>query len=383
MSSTEQLTLPVGDPETPEPPSLPDPLESTTELPIDRAVRTPGIERPKPKGGPASTELEEFPEYANEVALFSGGIDSLATTILAMEEQDADIVVYLDTNSGLAENLEYVRSVVESMGWPFYVAESPVELETIFRRYGAFGPSGHAWAYNYLKERQLAEISRTVENTVKYFSGVRRDESEQRKINVTSEVQWETNSWNGWWVSLLWDKTKDDARELIDKYGLPVNPLYDKIGRSGDCWCLAYGGWDEIYHSLMSIAEPEGRDPRLARHGAWLLNVQTRVQEYRGRLELVRDEYPDVFVEMNHIRKKQRPHPSRMQVLKQHYRDVYEWAVDHSIRSAVRRAKVEPENWIGHGGAPSRELEAVMSEHDEYQSRLCGEGCGKSCGGSL
>jgi len=376
MSTTTQIELPIARPETPEPDGLPEPLAETVELETPEAVRTPAIERPTPRGGPAATELKYLPKWAKRIALFSGGIDSLAVTILAMEEQDADCVVYLDTNTGLAENLEYVREICEDMGWPLYVAESPVELVTIYQRYGPFGPQGHAWAYNYLKERQLASISRHINSTPLLFSGVREDESDRRKVNVTAEVQWETNSWNGWWVSLLWDKSKDDAKALIDDYDLRTNPLYEKIGRSGDCWCLAYGGWDEIYSSLLALSDPDDRDPRLAEHGSWLLNVQTRVQEYRGRLELVRDRYPDTFDTMNHIRKGQRPHPSRIQVLKQHFPSIYDEVVSESIRTAVRRAKREPENWIGHGGASSAELRKVMAEHDDRQARLC-EGCQK------
>lgn len=382
MSATTQIELPIANPETPEPQNLPEPLRETVDLEIPLAVRTPAIERPKPRGGPAATELESFPTDAKRIALFSGGIDSLAVTILAMERQNADCVVYLDTNTGLAENLEYVRWICEEMGWPLYVAESPVDLVTIYKRYGPFGPEGHAWAYNYLKERQLATLARHIEGTPLLFSGVREDESDRRKVNVTSEVQWETNSWNGWWVSLLWDKSKDDAKALIEEYGLPTNPLYEKIGRSGDCWCLAYGGWDEIYSSLLALSDPDGRDPRLAAHGSWLLNVQTRVQEYRGRLELVRDRYPDSFDVMNHIRKQQRPHPSRMQVLKQHFPSIYDEVVGEPIRSAVRRAKREPENWIGHGGVSSAELRGVIAEHDERQARLC-EGCQKESSCSL
>lgn len=382
MSTTTQTELPIPTPETPEPDGLPEPLAETVDLEIPAAVRTPVIARPRPMGGPAATELEELPDDAKRLALFSGGIDSLAVTILAMEEQNADCVVYLDTNTGLAENLEYVRAICEEMGWPLYVAQSPVDLVTIYKRYGPFGPEGHAWAYNYLKERQLATIARSLEGTPLLFSGVREDESDRRKVNVTSEVQWETNSWDAWWVSLLWDKSKADAKDLIDDYGLWTNPLYDKIGRSGDCWCLAYGGWDEIYSSLLALSDPGGRDERLAEHGSWLLNVQTRVQEYRGRLELVRDRHPDVFDEMNHIRKQQRPHPSRMQVLKQHYRGIYDEVVGESVRTAVRRAKREPENWIGHGGVSSADLRRVMAEHDDRQARLC-EGCQKEASCSL
>lgn len=372
----KQTELPVETPETPGPPTdLPDPCQGSVDLETSEAIRTPTIPRPRPQGGPASTEVEEVPPEADRVALFSGGVDSLAATLDAMETHGADLVVYLDTNTGLAENLEYCRAVVEEMNWPFYVAESPVEYETICKRYGAPGPDAHSWTYAFLKERQLRHISRTVDRTVKFFSGVSKNESDRRKINVTGEVQYDDVGF--WWVSPRWDTTKQDRLDLVEEWGLQINPLYEKIGRSGDCWCLAYGGWDEIYNALLSLSNLDDRDPRLAEHGAWLLNIQTRVQEYRGRIALVRDESPDVINRVNSIRKQQRPHPSRMQVLKQHYPDRYEAVVSRSVREAVRRGKQEPTNYIGHGGVSTKELRAVVAANSTKQATLCGDDCGK------
>lgn len=375
-----QATLPIAEPEEQDDTTtLPGPCDDTPEIETPDAVRTKAIERPKPRDGPASTEIDTVPKDTTRVALFSGGADSLATTILAMEEHDADFVMYLDTNTGVAENLEYVRDICEQMGWPLYVAQSPVKFVDLCKRYGPPGVDGHTWAYNRLKERQLSKIARHVDGTIKYFSGVRAAESDRRKINVTGEVEWETNkTWNGWWVNILWDKSDTECEELIDDYGLDLNPLYDKIGRSGDCWCLAYGGWDEIYGQLLSLDDPDSRDPRLAAHGAWLLNVQTRVQEYRGRLEFVEEEYPDIYETVGEIRKQQVPHPSKMQVMKKHYPDVYDFATEKSIREAVRRAKQSKTNWIGHGGTSSEELREAMTAHDDQQARLCGDDCGKT-----
>lgn len=51
-------------------------------------------------------------------ALFSGGHDSLVSTHYSMENGLANCVAHLDTNTGIDENLEFVKSVCEKYDWP-------------------------------------------------------------------------------------------------------------------------------------------------------------------------------------------------------------------------------------------------------------------------
>jgi 3''-phosphoadenosine 5''-phosphosulfate sulfotransferase (PAPS reductase)/FAD synthetase and related enzymes len=118
-------------------------------------------------------------DITTHVALFSGGKDSLVSTHYAFTHFPIDFVAYLDTNSGLPANLEYVRSVCDNQNWPLQVLKSPVTLTEFATKYGFAGPSVHGWAYSYFKERQLRQLANEYGNVVLY-SGVRSDESERR-----------------------------------------------------------------------------------------------------------------------------------------------------------------------------------------------------------
>ena len=47
------------------------------------------------------------------------------------------------------------------------------------------------------------------------------------------------------WVSPIHDWTKDECREYLADRDLPENPLWDTLGRSGDCFCGCFGSPEE------------------------------------------------------------------------------------------------------------------------------------------
>jgi len=63
----------------------------------------------------------------------------------------------------------------------------------------------------------------------------------------------------------------------MDKYRqeheLPTNPVAEKIGRSGDCYCGAYA------HRDTELAELEAHYPK---HADWLKDLEADVQEKHG-----------------------------------------------------------------------------------------------------
>jgi len=63
----------------------------------------------------------------------------------------------------------------------------------------------------------------------------------------------------------------------MDKYrrehDLPTNPVAEKIGRSGDCYCGAYA------HRDTELAELEAHYPK---HADWLKDLEADVQEIHG-----------------------------------------------------------------------------------------------------
>ena len=345
------------------------------------AVRTDEIPKPDPDTDPVDIwEIGRVLDTSgvnsrgkDKGVLFSGGDDSLALTHMAMEQGWADFVIHLNTNSSIPENIDYVREVCEEYQWPIFIISSPMPLDTFAYRYGFPGSSCHTMAFQYFKGRQLGHFYRKRSGDVKLFSGVRKLESDRRMENIEAEVQYEdaseSGNFTGWWVSPLIDKTDDWVHEYRERHDLPRNPISQKIHRSGDCQCLAYGNRSE---ELVMI---EAEYPEFAE---WLLNVEKRVQEYRGRVYLLEDNYPDVAEHVEDLRERETPYPMKLTVLKQHFPQVYADIVSVTTEDVILRGKMEPTSYIGHGGLSTKELRNLTASADISQKTLC-ETCGNGC----
>lgn len=345
-------------------------MSTTTTTAI--GVETPAVPKPQPQDDPPAVELDTIDPTRRKFALFSGGDDSLVATHYVMSRGWADCVVYLKTNSGLAWNVDFVRWMCDRHGWPLVVVESPMELVTFAQRYGFPGATDHAhgWAYRYFKGRQLREIATTIEAEPLFYTGVYPAESGRRRVNIDGRAERETTDtgdFKGWWISPLVGKGSEWVESYRDEHGLVRNPVADAIHRSGDCFCMAYGHRDEVLVDLAST---------FPQHYHWLMNVERRVQEYRGRLLLVQDDHPGVYEQMNEVRKwGSPPYPTQMETLRDHFSDVFDWVMAADRGDAIHRGALEEENYLGHGGMSSAELQELIAKNDQYQMRLCSDGC--------
>lgn len=342
-------------------------------------VTTKRVQRPTPTEPAPVFEMERVFPTSNRIALFSGGDDSLVTTHYGMERDMADIVVYLDTNSGLAQNLDFVRRVCAAYHWPLVIVPSPMPLETFVMRYRWPGSTedGHGWAYRYFKGRQLRFLHGVTDHDLILLSGARKKESGRRRVNISDEVQREESThgdFSGWWVSPLWQKSDDWVEAYRQEHGLPHNPVKDAIHRSGDCFCMAFGHRNEVLVDLVT---------NYPRHYHWLMNVERRTQEYWGRLDLLAADDPGTYDAINETREEQgTPYPLRMVVARDFYPDTYRWMVDLPRSQVLQAASQRPQNWMGHGRMSSEELRSLMAEHDQYQAKLC-EGCAPATNGTV
>ena len=222
------------------------------------------------------TDVSEIDEQATDFALFSGGNDSIASTHYSYEHYDIDYTVYLDTNTGIPENKEYVKEVCQEYGWDLAILSSPVTLKEFAlgtdtrQPLGFPGPAVHSWAFQYLKERQLAAIATHTDNEPRYYTGVRSEESERRMRNVQGESQ-KAERWV--WVSPIHDWSDEQTDQYRQEHELPRNPVNEKIGRSGDCYCGAYANRDT------ELIELEAHYPD---HYEWLTDLESEVQDEIG-----------------------------------------------------------------------------------------------------
>jgi 3'-phosphoadenosine 5'-phosphosulfate sulfotransferase (PAPS reductase)/FAD synthetase len=337
--------------------------------PPDEAVRTPTIQKPTPDSDELDIlEMNQILAPFDRAVLFSCGDDSLALTHYAFENDLVDVAIHLDTGSSIPANIDYVREVCRENCWPLILISSPMPFDTFAMRYGFPGASCHTMAYHAFKGRQLGYINTQTDGSLKFLSGVRTDESDRRMKNITAEVQYadDTNNFDGWWVSPMMDWSDDQIATYREEHDLRRNPVAEKIHRSGDCSCLAYGHRDEELILLQS------EYPDFAE---WLLNVENRVAEYRGRVFHLEDAYPEVADAVQEIRTDTRPYPMRLSVLKDHYPDVYDDIVAVDAADARARGKTDETSYIGHGGMSSQDLRSLMADADISQQTLC-ENCG-------
>jgi 3'-phosphoadenosine 5'-phosphosulfate sulfotransferase (PAPS reductase)/FAD synthetase len=336
--------------------------------PPDQAVRTGPVEKPTLDSESLDIiEMNRILAPFDRGVLFSGGDDSLVLTHLAFENDWVDVVIHLDTGSSIPQNIDYVREVCRKNCWPLIIISSPMPFDIFAMRYGFPGPNCHTMAYHAFKGRQLGYLNTQTDNELKILSGVRTDESARRMENIEAEVQYadETNNFDGWWISPLMDWSDEQMAAYREQHDLSRNPVAQNIHRSGDCNCLSYGHRDE--ELLLLQAEY----PRFAE---WLLNVEHRVAEYRGRVFHLEEAYPDVAKAVQDIRTGTRPYPMRLSVLKDHYPDVYDEIVAVDVEKARARGKTDETSYVGHGGLSSADLRALMADSDLNQQTLC-ENC--------
>jgi len=222
------------------------------------------------------TDVGEIDEQATDFALFSGGNDSIASTHYCHEHYEIDYTVYLDTNTGLDQNIEYVKEVCQDYGWDLAILSSQYDLKDFAlgsdtrQALGFPGPSIHSWAFHYLKQDQLKRIATHTDSKPKYYTGVRSQESQRRMSNVKGGFQ-EDARWV--WISPIHDWSDRQTDAYRDEHDLPRNPVNEKIGRSGDCYCGAYANRDT------ELLELEAHYPD---HADWLLNLEQEVQDEIG-----------------------------------------------------------------------------------------------------
>lgn len=180
-------------------------------------------------------------------ALFSGGNDSLVSTYEVMENGKGECVIHIDTGIGIEETRKYVKNVCDKYNWPLQIIESPTDYEEFIKRYGFPKPGNHNYVYRYLKEHALSEFASRCTNMPYFYTGVRKTESERRKMNVSEEYG---NKW--FWKTPIADYDKEDLEKYKENHNLPTNPVTEIMDMSGECLCGAY--FDRI-STLEKLAE--------------------------------------------------------------------------------------------------------------------------------
>jgi 3'-phosphoadenosine 5'-phosphosulfate sulfotransferase (PAPS reductase)/FAD synthetase len=206
-------------------------------------------------------------------ALFSGGNDSLVSTHYCMENDLADCVLHLDTNTGIPENKKFVRDVCDQYDWPLEIYTARMTLEEFAKEWGFPKAASHSWAYQYFKERPLSRAARDSEAShQEMYTGVRRAESDRRMTTIEDEK--EQHTWT--WYAPIADWSDQDCLDYIEEHDLPESEVVKNVHRSGECYCGAFA------HRDMELVDLGAKYPE---HAEWLLNTEKEVQREIGEEE--------------------------------------------------------------------------------------------------
>lgn len=177
------------------------------------------------------------------IALVSGGMDSTVAADIAIRYTPADLLVYLDTGTGLEKNRRYVERLASWMDTQLWTLRTHESYQEAVLKHGFPGKSRHGIMYRKLKERQLQQLSYRLEGELHLWTGVRRLESEPRMRYVEPEAEHSGGKWV--WHAPIANWTKERCRDHIRRNEIPCSPLWDSLGRSGDCYCGCFGSPEE------------------------------------------------------------------------------------------------------------------------------------------
>ena len=193
----------------------------------------------------STSYLEKIASYDRIIVPVSGGKDSAAALLLALEKFERDMIsiIYIDTGIDFEENKEYVGRLADKFGVELIIEKADVDKGLL---QGLPLPSfEHRWCTG----RKLAALRKAIENYARETSrrialivGDRDSESDKRGrkplLRVDPNLPYPTIAplklWSAAHVTLfLWSK------------GIELNPLYE-LGfyRTGCYLCYSLRSWE-------------------------------------------------------------------------------------------------------------------------------------------
>lgn len=186
---------------------------------------------------------------------FTGGSDSLTILHLMIKSGLPFRPFFCNTGIGIKEQWQFVRDYSSKMGLEL-IEQTPVykTYKQMILANGFPGASSHIFMYSNLKEKSMKYINDAFDKDAMFITGVRISESERRKINISSEVQYHPKQGIKWCNPIMnWDD--DDKEEFLDINGIERSPVSELIGFSGECLCGAYAKPKELEKIKMYFPE--------------------------------------------------------------------------------------------------------------------------------
>lgn len=187
---------------------------------------------------------------AGRVVLFSGGNDStvlahMATQVLPPELR-ASHAGHANTTIGVEATRQFVRDCCAGWGLPLIEKLPPTGYDQLVREHGFPGSAMHYKMFQRLKERGLRQIRSELvtdprRQRVLFLAGRRRSESARR-----ADVPEHERNGSTIWASPLAHWTADDLAAYRQAFDVPVNPVAEALGMSGECLCGSFAEFGEF-----------------------------------------------------------------------------------------------------------------------------------------
>lgn len=184
---------------------------------------------------------------------YSGGNDSLRVTHWAMNHIPGCEVMHINTGIGIERTRQHVRAVCTLYSWPLHEIRAKEDCgqdyDALVRRHGFPGPDGHSKMYSQLKERcvrllmKRAKVGHPRNAKVLFISGAQHADSKRRMIYAGREVNKRDAQI---WASPFYWSSKAERDAYIAEHKLPINPVTQQLGMSGECGCGAFAQPGEL-----------------------------------------------------------------------------------------------------------------------------------------
>jgi 3'-phosphoadenosine 5'-phosphosulfate sulfotransferase (PAPS reductase)/FAD synthetase len=157
-------------------------------------------------------------------------------------------VVHVDTTISLPGVKEYVLKMCKRYKWHYRIVKPKSDFFSLAKNRGMPTRRGR-WCCFQLKIAPLIEYTMKMERPRIQITGMRAHESTRRSMSVSngeiSQLMWREIG-EHYLYSPIFDWRKEDINKYVEQNNLPLNPIYDVIGRSGECMCGVYQTLKEI-----------------------------------------------------------------------------------------------------------------------------------------
>ena len=182
------------------------------------------------------------------VAFFSGGKDSAVASHIAYtyakKIKEEFKLVHVNTKINITETEEFVKKFADWLGVELTILEPKGDYWEYVKKWGYPMLPNMRWCFHHLKQDPIIEFmySEFKKGVLypTYCLGIRRDESRFRFDNYEKKWYFRKDhkiTYKVWLPILYWNDQL--IFNYIKKYNIPINPVWKRIGLSGECLCMS------------------------------------------------------------------------------------------------------------------------------------------------